>query len=361
MLDKDEVLNNAINGAREIMERFKPEELPPSNRFHYHQGVFLSGVERLYKLTGREELNAYIRAWLNYNIKPDGTAPNCFLGEFDDLQPSVLVFEQYRQTGDERYALWLDALADIIEVWPTNAKGGVWHKFRNKNQMWLDTMYMMGLIAAKLAVKWNHEYLIHKVHHQMELMRDNMTNPETGLLYHMWDDSHSNPFADKSDGLVKVHWGRAMGWYVAAMFEIAEEIGKEHPMYADFIDTGVRYLDAVIKYQDRETGLFYQVLDRVDDDRNWFETSCTTLYAHACAKAYKLGAVGDGYSEMMEKAYRGVMSRTETKDNKLYLSGVCVGTGVGNLQAYFDRPTVINDLHGMGAFLLMSAELASIL
>ena len=361
MLNKNEVLENALNGARELMERFTPEELPPSNRFHYHQGVFLSGVEQLYALTGEEKLNDYIRAWLNYNIESDGTAPRCFLGEFDDLQPSVLVFNQYRQTGDKRYELWLDRLMDIIEPWPTNAQGGVWHKFRNKNQMWLDTMYMMGLITTKLAMEWNNEYLVYKVHHQMKLMRDNMTNPKTGLLYHMWDDSKENQFVDKTDGLVKVHWGRAMGWYVVAMFEIAEEIGIDHPLYQDFIDTGVKYLEAVYKYQDKETGLFYQVLDYVDDDRNWLETSCTALFVEACAKAYRMGAIDDSYLEMIEKGYRGVMSKTETKDNKLYLSGVCVGTGVGDLQAYFDRPTVTNDLHGMGAFLLMSAEVAKIL
>lgn len=35
-----------------IMHKFSPEDLPPKGVLFYHQGVFLSGMERIYKLTG---------------------------------------------------------------------------------------------------------------------------------------------------------------------------------------------------------------------------------------------------------------------------------------------------------------------
>jgi hypothetical protein len=38
------------------------------------------------------------------------------------------------------------------------------------------------------------------------------------------------------------------------------------------------------------------------------------------------------------------------------LSGICIGTDVGDLQWYLDRPRHTNDLHGLGAFLLMNEE-----
>lgn len=44
-------------------------------------------------------------------------------------------------------------------------------------------------------------------------------------------------------------------------------------------------------------------------------------------------------------------------ENNLLLGGVCIGTGVLDYKGYIERPTGVNDLHGMGAFLLMCAEI----
>jgi len=44
------------------------------------------------------------------------------------------------------------------------------------------------------------------------------------------------------------------------------------------------------------------------------------------------------------------------EDGKFCLSGVCIGTGVGDYAHYINRPTTENDLHGMGAFVLMCAD-----
>ena len=37
------------------MSTYEAAKLPPENAFFYHQGVLLSGFERLYELTGDEE------------------------------------------------------------------------------------------------------------------------------------------------------------------------------------------------------------------------------------------------------------------------------------------------------------------
>ena len=40
---------------------------------------------------------------------------------------------------------------------------------------------------------------------------------------------------------------------------------------------------------------------------------------------------------------------------------MCIGTGVGDYEHYLARPTSANDLHGMGAFILMCQEAEQIL
>ena len=350
-------LDYAKAGAKTLMDKFKPEELPPTHRFHYHQGVFLTGVERIYELTGDKKYRDYIKAWVDFNVDKDGNAPNCFLTEFDDMQPGMLLFNLYKETGEERYKILLDKIADSIESYPTNAKGGVWHKNFMKNQMWLDSMYMMGVVSSMYAKYCDRPYLFEKVYTQMALMRDYMIDKNTGLMYHVWDDSKQCEFTDKESGLSSTFWGRAIGWYAAGVPEILEYLPENHPKRDEFIQAEINLLNAVKKFQDKETGLWYQVVDKTDDKRNWLETSCSALFVYAAAKSYRLGIVDDSFKDMILSGYRGVLSKTNLDGEHLNVTGVCIGTGVGTLEQYFERPTVENDLHGMGAFLLMSTEI----
>ena len=354
MVERFDIMNNksALDYAKmcadNIMNKFTPAALPPEGRFHYHQGVFLAGVERIYHLTNDEKYIKYLKEWVDLNIDENGNSDTCYLTEFDDIQPGILLFYLYDQTGDERYKIMLDKMNDAIEKWPTNAKGGVWHKYYNPNQMWLDTMYMMGVFEAMYASRFDNSYMFEKIYMQMKLMYDYMKNPETGLMYHMWDDSRQHERVDKETGLIRVHWGRAMGWYLVALAEIMEYAPKESLLYKEAKNIEIELIDAISKYQDKESGLWYQVLDKTDNERNWLETSCTSLFTYAAAKSYRLGIIGDKYRDMILSGYNGVLSKTEIKGNVLSVTGVCIGTGVGKIDYYYDRPIITDDLHGTG-------------
>lgn len=66
--------------------------------------------------------------------------------------------------------------------------------------------------------------------------------------------------------------------------------------------------------------------------------------------------------DLLEKAAEGfdaVIDRfAQIEGEDLLVSGVCVGTGVMDMEGCFERLRVTGDLHGMGAFLLMCAEIA---
>lgn len=47
----------------------------------------------------------------------------------------------------------------------------------------------------------------------------------------------------------------------------------------------------------------------------------------------------------------------EKEDGRVEISGICIGTSIGLYEDYINRPTSINDLHGVGAFALACAEL----
>jgi unsaturated rhamnogalacturonyl hydrolase len=349
-------LDYAKMGADTLIRKFSVEELPPKDRFHYHQGVFLSGMERLYLLSGEKKYHDYIKAWVDYYINEAGEIDHCDVREFDDMQPAILLFRLYETTGDGRYKKVLDRFSPIVEKWPTNAQGGFWHKYHRENQMWLDGLYMIGPYSVMYAHYFDKPYFYERVFAQMDLMRRNMTDPKTGLLYHAWDDSKIAEWADKTTGLSPQFWGRAIGWYAVAIMDILDYIPGDHPRRREFINAGLDIINALIRFQDEDSGLWYQVVNRGEDPRNWFETSCSCLYTYAIAKAVKKNLVHKSYARYIHRAFRGIIDSLSFEEDDLILSRVCVGTGVGDYDFYLNRPTVQNDLHGMGAFLLMCTE-----
>ena len=350
-------LDYAKQGSETLMRKFTVEQLPPAKRFHYHQGVYLAGVQRTYALSGEKKLGDYVKAWIDYYVDAEGAINNADMNQFDDIQPAILMFDLYKETGDERYCKALDSIMPYIKKWPKNAHGGFWHKFHRENQMWLDTLYMIGPLCTRYATAFDKEnYLLEVIYQNMELMRKNMTDPKTGLLYHAWDDSKVIEWADPKTGTSSQFWGRAIGWYAVSIADILEWLPMDHPRRNDYINAERDIVNALIRFQDEKSGLWYQVVDRGDDPKNWHETSCSSLYTYAISKSIKMGILDKAYIKYAKKGYEGVVATLDFEGEDLILSNVCIGTGVGDYEFYLNRPTVQNDLHGMGAFLLMCTE-----
>lgn len=355
---KRNALEYAKMGCDTLMNKFSVKTLPPENKFHYHQGVFLSGMQRTYALCNEEKYFDYIRNWVNNYIDEKGHISGCDPTQFDDMQPSILLFPLYEKTGDERYKKALDSFVPHVEKWPKNAQGGFWHKFMHPNQMWLDGLYMIGPYHAMYANKFGKKYFYEVVYRQMKLMTENMRDKKTGLLYHGWDDSKEEPWANPDTGLSSQFWGRAIGWYAVAILDVLDYFPKDDPRRDEFISAEKNIINALVKYQDKTTGLWCQVVDKQGKAGNWFESSCSCLFTYAISKAVKTGIVGEEYIEYMKKGYNGVINTITVDEEKceLYVNKVCIGTCIGDYDYYIKRDTVTNDLHGMGAFVLMCSE-----
>ena len=242
-------------------------------------------------------------------------------------------------------------------MWPTNAWGGFWHKYDRPNQMWLDLLYMIGPYCVMYAHHFDKPYFYDTIYQQMNLMRRNMTDQRTGLLYHAWDDSKTIDWADKETGLSPEFWGRAIGWYAVAIMDILDYLPEDHKRRKEFLNAVRDIIGVMIRFQDPDTGLWFQVVDKGKIQGNWLETSCSCLYTYVIAKAMKKGYFPVFFHEkQMHRAYEGIIKSLTFEGEDLIVSNICVGTGVGDLEFYFKRPAVQNDLHGMGAFLLMCTE-----
>ena len=111
-----------------------------------------------------------------------------------------------------------------------------------------------------------------------------------------------------------------------------------------------------MKYRDQKAKLWYQVVNKGECAGNWIETSCSCLFTAAIAKAISMNVLDKKYISYVYECFDALYDMAEKKAKDIVINNICVGTGVCDYQGYIERPTTENDLHGVGAFLLMCAE-----
>ena len=85
-------------------------------------------------------------------------------------------------------------------------------------------------------------------------------------------------------------------------------------------------VDAMIAFQDAESGMFWQVVDKAGVEGNYLETSGSALFAYAVLKGVRLGYLPKRYTAYGEKAFYGTCDRHlgVGADGALQLGGICL-------------------------------------
>ena len=339
-----------------LMRRFAAADLPPKGHFHYHQGVFLSGMYETYRLCGEERYFQYIKDWIDAVFDANGGIKNYIHADLDDIQPGILLFPLLERTGDPFYEKCLKSVyQEVLDV-PRNPEGGFWHKTSLPDQMWLDGLYMAGPFCAEYARRFGLPELAADVTRQALLMREKTLDENTGLLRHAWDGRRAAPWADPETGRAPEFWGRSLGWVPVAILNDLDFLPQDTPGRAEMAAMAVSLLKALCRFQSPE-GRWYQVVDKGDQPGNWLENSCSCLYVAALCKAMRTGLLSGEYAENARRGYEAVIRSLAWQGEDIEIGNVCVGTGVGDYAFYCGRPTSVNDLHGVGAFLLLCTEM----
>ena len=137
--------------------------------------------------------------------------------------------------------------------------------------------------------------------------------------------------------------------------ELLEILPKDHPARPKLIAQVNQLVKAWSNYQDKNTGLWYQIVDKGQDPANWLETSSSSMYTYTIARAVDRGYVDKSYLKVAKSGYAGVLTKISLgSDGTPNLIDICEGTNVADLAYYFGRKRLTNDLHGLGAFLIMN-------
>lgn len=354
----------AMRMAESVMQR-QPRL---SDRWRYESGVVLKGIERLWQTSDDARYGQYLKDNMDAFVAPDGTIRSYRLDEYnlDQINQGRLLFPLFRATRDERYQRAAFLLREQLKTHPRTRQGGFWHKQIYPHQMWLDGIYMASPFYAEFGKTFDEPAAFDDVAHQITLIEKHTRDDNTGLLYHGWDESKEQRWANPETGCSPNFWGRAMGWYSMALVDVLDYIPSDHSQRPAIIATLQRLAGAISNFQDDATGLWYQVLDQGNRTGNYLEASASCMFVYALAKGVRKGYLSATFLDMAKRGHAGIIKRFVEVDSQglVNLSGICSVAGLGgnpyrdgSFEYYVGEPIVTNDHKGVGAFILASVEM----
>lgn len=357
--------NYSVKMADSVLFKF-PDLI---DKWQYDYGVVFKGLEYIYENTKDEKYFEYIKRNIDHFVKEDGSIKRYSLDEYniDHINNGKAVLFLYRKTGEEKYKKAAQLLREQLKTHPRTVEGGFWHKKIYPHQMWLDGIYMGSPFYAEYATligKDEAEEIFDDVARQVILCAKHTKDPVTGLHYHGWDESRQQKWANKITGCSPNFWGRALGWFAMAIVDVLDFLPQNHQSRDTILAIFRQLIDAILKYQDPETGVWYQVVNCIGKNGNYPEASASCMFVYALAKGIHNGYLSSKYLDALERAYEGIIYRFIEKDmnGHLSLNGVCMVAGLGgnpyrdgSYEYYISEPIKTDDLKGVGAFLKASA------
>lgn len=357
-------------------------------KWSYVMGIELEAMLDTYLKYGGDDILAYCREYTDTMIAPNGAIRGFRMEDYnlDNIRTGHFVTRMYQLQPEKKNLLAMQLMMKQLKKQPrTIADKVYWHKAIYSYQVWLDGIFMglpfYTLTARDLLKQKDAQKIYDDAVNQISVTYQRTFDPKTGLNRHAWDETHEMFWADKETGLSQHCWGRAQGWYTMALIELLDALPENYSRRGEVIELLRKDLDAVIKWQDKKTGVWYQVMDSPEREGNYLESTCSSMFAYALLKAYRKGYLGEKYRDAGIKAYKGIINNfiRVNADKTISLTQCCAVAGLGpgisakvlkaapkvkenkrrdgSFQYYLSEPVRDNDAKGVGPFIWASLEM----
>ncbi|WP_159881310.1 glycoside hydrolase family 88/105 protein [Paenibacillus puerhi] len=336
--------------------------------WNYENGCILTAFEHMWRTTGDDRYLRYIQENMDLFVREDGSIDTYSLNEYnvDMINQGKSLFLLYEQTGQDKYRKAAERLVTQLKGHPRTREGGLWHKKIYPFQMWLDGVYMTSPFLAQYAQAYDEPEWFDDIANEILLMERVSRSPHTGLLYHGWDESREERWSDPVTGCSPHFWGRAVGWYMMAIVDVLDFLPEDHSQRGQIIGIFHRLSKAIVRVQDEESGLWYQVMDQGSREGNYLEASGSAMFTYALAKGANQGYLEGWALDAALRGHEGLVARYVEKDEdgSLHLNGICSVAGLGNTpyrdgsyEYYISEPTRRDDPKGFAPFVLACLEI----
>ena len=336
--------------------------------WNYIDGCMIKAIIELYHITKNEKYLQFADDFIDYFVNEDGSIQSYDPKEYnlDNVNAGKTLFSLYELTGKEKYRRAIDTVYSQLQGQPRTSTGNFWHKMIYPNQIWLDGLYMAQPFYMQYELTYNEGKNCADSFNQFINVYNLMRDTRNGLYYHAYDDSRQMFWCDKVTGLSSNFWLRVLGWYAMALIDtmeimpesLSQEKTRLNEIYKELIDS-------MLPYQDEETGMWYQVVNRGGIKPNYLETSGSAIFAYAIMKSVRLGFLDESYFQYGEKAFNGICKTyLSEEEGELQLGGICLVAGLGNKEMregtfdyYMREPIVKNEAKGVAPLILAYIEI----
>ena len=350
----------------EPSETIKEDKKRPA-KWNYEMGTVFMGFERLWRTTGDFHYYLYMKKILDRFITEEGNIRTYKLEDYnlDNIPTGRQLLTLHQTRNEKKYKLAADLLRKQLSWQPRTKSGGFWHKLIYPTQMWLDGLYMAEPFKASYAQMTGRTQDFEDIANQFILMEKVSRDDATGLLYHGWDESRLQRWANSETGKSPEFWSRAMGWYIMGLVDVLDYFPKDHQKRKDLLDILNRLANAITKYQDPSSGVWWQVTDKGGQAGNYLESSGSSMFVYGLAKAVRMGYLGENYIPVVKKAADGLGKNFIETDAEgvVHLTNAVGGAGLGgnpyrdgSYAYYIKEPTRADDLKAIGPFMQACVE-----
>ena len=307
-------------------------------KWGYVVGIELEAMLDTYLKYGGEQIRQYCQAYTDKMIDQQGNITGYDILDYnlDNIRTGHFVSRMYNQWPEAKNLLAIKTMMKQLQDQPRTVADKVfWHKAIYSYQVWLDGIFMglpfRCLTAASQYKKKDAEKIYDDAVNQLKITYQRTLDPATGLNRHAYDETRKTFWADKETGLSRHCWGRAQGWYTMALIEILDAMPADYARRGELIDLLQKDFDAILKWQDKKTGLWYQVMDSPNREGNYLESTCSAMFTYAMLKASRLGYVGEKYQKAAIRAYQGMIDHfiRVNADKTISLTNCCAVAGLG--------------------------------
>ena len=132
-----------------------------------------------------------------------------------------------------------------------------------------------------------------------------------------------------------------------------------------FCDLYREAIHGVLKYQDKESKLFYQLIALSEIEGNYLETSGSLMVAYSILKACRLEILlPDKYQYIGKEILQAVVEqKIREEDGSRHLYDTCESAGLGphherngSAEYYLSEPVAVDDPKGMGILMMAYSE-----
>lgn len=357
--------------ADATVERWAGEHIGGKNTtaaWGFEPGIVLAGMGAVWETTKDPRYLTYIKQAVDQWIQQDGSIKTYDAKAY--LLNNILIGRELllleRETHEEKYRVAAEALHKQLATQPRTVSGGMWHAQATPNLMLLDDEFMFAPFYAEYAQKFKRPNDLDDVARQFALLDANARDPRTGLMYHGWDESREAAWANRKTGTSPNLWARGMGWYLMGLVDTLQYLDDNDVHRAALLEIFRRTSEAVERAQDKDSALWYQILDKPHLPGNYIESSSVLMFTYAFGKGARLGYLPARYHADAERAWRAILKRFVQTDPQghVILTGTVTHIAMGAAPEnngsdayYLKAPIVSDDPKGLGAFLLAGSEM----